>query len=172
MFFDAVTQFPFPKPPPAARTSASKGQRDTVINERHALALEMRKHGYSYEQIAEHFETSPASIRGLVKLALNKSIQEPGQEVIDLELQRLDQLYRVAFNQAAKGDVGAINQCLAVMQRRTKYLGLDAPDKKEISGKDGGAIRIASFQLAGLSDAELAAMEEMLIKASAEEQKE
>jgi hypothetical protein len=129
----------------------------------------MRKHGYSYEQIAEHFETSPGSIRGLVKLALDKTIKEPGQEVIELELQRLDQLYRVAFNQAAGGDVSAIKECLAVMQRRTKYLGLDAPDKKEVTGKNGGAIRIASFQLAGLSDTELATMEEILMKASEEQ---
>lgn len=164
MFFDAVTRYPFPKPPPSARTSMSKGQKEAIDAERHALALEMRKHGYSYEQIAEHYECSPASARGIVKLAIEKSIKEPGQEVIDLELQRLDQLYRLSFNAALAGDVDAVTKCLSIMQRRAKYLGLDAPDKKEVTGKDGGAIQVAALDLKGVSDSDLAKIKEMLAK--------
>lgn len=165
MFFDPVTQYPFPKPPPAARSSASKAQQEAVVRERHALALEMRKFGYSYEQIAEHFETTPASARGLVKTALEHAIKEPGQEVIDMELQRLDQLYRAAFGAVANGDTSAVNQCLSIMQRRAKYLGLDAPDKKEVTGKNGGPLELAS-SLKGLSDEDLASIKALLLKAA------
>lgn len=142
----------------------SKQQQEAITAERHALALEMRKHGYSYDQIGEHFECSSQSARSLVKLALEKAIREPGQEIIDIELQRLDQLYRVAFNRAATGEVGAINQCLAVMQRRAKYLGLDAPDKSELTGAGGAPLAIASMSLKGMSDTDLEAMKALLLK--------
>lgn len=167
MFFDAVTKYPFPKPPPAIRGKATQEQRDAITAERHALALEMRKHGYSYEQIGEHFETSPDSARALVKLAMEKAIKEPGEEVITLELQRLDQLYRLAFNSACAGDSDAIPKCLKVMERRSKLLGIDAPEKKEVTGKNGGPIQLTNFNakaLSQLSEEELGQMEALLAK--------
>ena len=166
-FFDPVTQYPFPKPPPAARSRMAKAQQEAITRERHALALEMRKYGYSYEQIAEHFETSVASARGLVKLAMEHAIREPGQDVVDMELERLDQLYRLAMNAAVAGDTDAISKCLAIMQRRAKYLGLDAPEKKELTGKDGGPIEMSRFK--GLSDEELATMKVLAQKAMGSE---
>lgn len=163
IFFDPVTQYPFPKPPPVSRSAASKGQQEAIVRERHALALEMRKFGYSYEQIAEHFETSSAGARSLVKSAMANAIQEPGQEVIDLEIQRLDQLYRLSFNAAVGGDLDAVGKCLSIMQRRAKLLGLDAPDKKEITGANGGPIQMNGFK--GLSDQELNTLTELALKA-------
>lgn len=168
MFFDPIglTRYPFPKPPAVARTSKlSKAQMEAVTRERHALALEMRKFGYSYDQIAEHFETTPASARGLVKSAMEQAIKEPGQEVIDLELQRLDQLYRLAFAAAANGDTDAITKCLAIQQRRAKYLGLDAPEKKELTGAGGGPMELLS-NLKGVSDADLEALKQLLLKST------
>lgn len=167
MFFDPVglTQYPFPRPPPVARNSKmSKDQMEAVTRERHALALEMRKFGYSYDQIAEHFETSPASARGLVKSAMEQAIREPGQEVIDLELQRLDQLYRLAFTAALEGDTDAITKCLAIQQRRAKYLGLDAPDKKELTGAGGGPLQLTGVR--GMSDEELTQLKMLAAKAA------
>jgi hypothetical protein len=167
MFFEPITRYPFPKPPPATRARLSKDQQEAIVRERHALALEMRKFGYSYEQIAEHFETTPASARGLVKAAMSNAIQEPAQEVIDLEIARLDQLYGAAAAAVAGGDTDAITKCLAIMQRRAKLKGLDAPEKKELTGKGGGPIELAGF--AGLSDAELATMKLLALKASTDE---
>jgi transcriptional regulator len=165
MFFDAYgqTRYPFPKPPPVSRTSMSKAQKEAIDRERHALALEMRKMGYSYDQIAEHFETSPASARGIVKLAMEHLIKEPGQEVIDLELQRLDQLWAVAATAAAGGDLDAITKCLAIQQRRAKYLGLDVPEKREVTGAAGGPLELVS-NLKGMSDEDLATMKQLVLK--------
>jgi predicted transcriptional regulator len=144
----------------------SKGQRDQIIAERHALALEMRKHGYSYEQIAEHYECSPAAARSLVKTATEKAIKEPGQEVIDLELSRLDQLYRLSFNAALAGDTDAVSKCLSIMQRRAKYLGLDAPEKKEVTGANGGPMQVAALDLKGMSDGDLQKIKTLLLNGS------
>lgn len=142
----------------------SKGQQEAIVRERHALALEMRKFGYSYEQIGEHFECSSAAARGLVQSAMEKAIREPGQEVIDLELTRLDQLYRLSFNAALEGDTDAVTKCLSIMQRRAKYLGLDAPDKREVTGKNGGPLEVSGMR--GLTDEELATMKQLALKAS------
>lgn len=164
MFFDPVTRYPFPKPPPALRSSSSKGQVEAITRERHALALEMRKYGYSYEQVAEHFEVSTAAARALVKNAMEQAIREPGQEVIDLELERLDQLYRLAMNAAVAGDTDAITKALAIMQRRAKYLGLDAPEKKELTGANGGPMQVAGLDLKGMSDEDLKKVKALLAK--------
>jgi len=137
---------------------------EAVTRERHALALEMRKFGYSYDQIAEHFETTPQSARGLVKSAMEHAIREPGQEVLDLELQRLDQLYRLAFAAASHGDTDAITKCLAIQQRRAKYLGLDAPEKRELTGAAGGPLQLSGVR--GMSDEELAQLKLLASKAT------
>ena len=162
-FFDPVTRYPFPKPPPATRTRMSKDQQEAIVRERHALALEMRKMGYSYDQIAEHFETSTSSARGLVKSAMEKLISEPGDEVRNLELQRLDQLWALAMNAAVAGDTDAITKCLAIQQRRAKLQGLDAPEKKEVTGAGGGPLEMISG-LKGVSDEDLTAMKVLLAK--------
>jgi hypothetical protein len=164
MFFDPITQYPFPKPPPASKKGLSKDQLEAITRERHALALEMRKFGYSYEQIAEHFETTSNSARGLVKSALENAIKEPAQEVIDLEVARLDQLYGAAASAVAAGDTDAITKCLAIMARRAKLKGLDAPEKKEVTGAGGGPIQVDGFR--GLTDAELTTMKMLALKAS------
>lgn len=166
MFFDPLgaTRYPFPKPPPVARNSkVSKDQAEAITRERHALALEMRKMGYSYDQIGEHFETSTASARSLVKSAMEAAIREPGQDVIDLELQRLDQLYRVAFTAVLSGDTDAITKCLAIQQRRAKYLGLDAPEKRELTGAAGGPLQLSNVK--NMTDAELAQLKVLAAKA-------
>lgn len=168
MFFDPVglTQYPFPKPPPVARNSKlSKDQMEAVTRERHALALEMRKFGYSYDQIGEHFETTSAAARGLVKTAMEQAIREPGQEVIDLELQRLDQLYRLAFAAACGGDTDAITKCLAIQQRRAKYLGLDAPEKRELTGAGGTPLQLTGVR--DMTDKELDQLKALAAKAVA-----
>lgn len=141
----------------------SKDQQEAITRERHALALEMRKMGYSYDQIAEHFETTPASARGLVKSAMEKLISEPGDEVRRVELERLDQLWRLAMASAVNGDTDAITKCLAIQQRRAKYLGLDAPEKREVTGAGGGPLEMVS-NLKGLSDEDLAIMKALVLK--------
>jgi hypothetical protein len=44
--------------------------------------------------------------------------------------------------QVLKGNQGAIDRALRVMERRAKLLGLDAPTRQEVTGAEGGALRI------------------------------
>ena len=113
-------------------------QRRIEAKERALKALELRKKGMRYEQIAQQLGYSR---RGNAHKAVMKEIEllakecrEEAAQVRDLELQRLDALYLKAWEAVEEGDLPAIDRCLRVQERRAKLLGLDAAEKIEHSG--------------------------------------
>jgi len=71
--------------------------------------------------------------------AENKELRE---QLFKLENDRLDAMQVGIWQEAAKGNEKKIDRILKIMDRRSRYWGLDAPIKGEFSGKDGGAIPI------------------------------
>lgn len=63
---------------------------------------------------------------------IKKEVREKASEMIELELLRLDQLEMIMLNKAMAGDVKAANMVLRIMERRSKYLGLDKPSEVKI----------------------------------------
>lgn len=97
-----------------------------------AKALEARMEGKTFEVIAgEVGYNSPQAAHDAVKRALKAIIREPGEELIKLELERLDTLWGIQYLTAQAGDVQAMAACMKIMERRAKLLGLDAPVKNE-----------------------------------------
>jgi hypothetical protein len=108
------------------------GKRPPTIAqvERRAEALRLRKLGYAYERIATEMRIDIRQAHEAVQQALRQVIEEPAKEVLQLELARLDMMLERALDKACTlGHEQAINAVLAIMARRSKYLGLDAPDK-------------------------------------------
>ena len=117
-----------------------------------ARALELAQQGWSYAAIAEalttefsdkYGKTSKTRAFQLVKDALDEAIEtrkEEGERVLALELIRLNEMTTGVFPNAVTGDTNAISTVLALMDRRARYLGLNAPTKtqSEVTGKDGG----------------------------------
>lgn len=104
--------------------------------ERHARALELRKLGLTYQQIAD--QLGYAGNQGAYKAiqaALRKTIQEPADELRQVECLRLDLLLKENLRGLLTEDVykraRATEVCLGIMDRRAKLLGLDAPKKVE-----------------------------------------
>lgn len=126
-------------------TQARRDGRTAITAERRKNALDLRKAGASLQQIAESNRCSIATAKRDIDAALKLITQEPAKQLLELELARLDSLYLTAYGQAKKGNLGAIDRCVKIMERRAKYLGLD-----ERSGDDGAvdAIKdaLASFQ--------------------------
>ena len=61
--------------------------------------------------------------------------REEAVHVRDLELQRLDDLYLIAYRAIIDGyDLAGIDRCLRIMERRAKLLGLDLPAKVDVQG--------------------------------------
>jgi hypothetical protein len=137
-------------------------------DERVKLALRLRAAGKSYQEIADH--PYPTGVRGMlyggdrhncrrdIVAARNDAIREPAQEVIDMEVERLDLiLVGLVSKGAFKGNVPAANAALNVMARRAKLLGLDTPTQIEQVGD--GVINVTfTEKLApsgGMADPEL-----------------
>lgn len=65
---------------------------------------------------------------------MQKTLQEPADELRRIEGERLDRLFEVAFAKATgDGDraLVAIDRCLTIQARRAALLGLDAPIRIE-----------------------------------------
>lgn len=62
--------------------------------ERDAEMARMRTDGYSYPAIARHFDVGQSTAYDAVQRAMLATVQEPGEEVKRLELERLDEMYR------------------------------------------------------------------------------
>lgn len=123
-----------PKSAATKRTGPAKAAQAARGLDTENKALELRKRGASYSQIAAQLGITKGGASEAVQRALAKlraSIAESATEVIELESQRLDEMFSVAYAQAKVGNFGAIDRCLSIMGRRAKLLGLDAPDRTD-----------------------------------------
>ena len=114
---------------------------DPEVIDRERKVLEARLLGMSFDQIAASLGyASKSGAHHAYKRALQRTIQEPADEVRQQELERLDRLWRGIIDPASRGDVQAINTALRIMERRARYLGLDAPVKAqhEVTVYEGG----------------------------------
>jgi hypothetical protein len=136
------------KSPAKKKKSMKRGESSTsprrikAVQEKQLGALEYRKMGYTYLQIAEALGyRSAQGAHEAVKSALTRIIREPAEDVLRLELERLDALFAKPYQNALSGDLMALSACLSVMARKSRLLGLDAPSRQEVSGAGGGAIQ-------------------------------
>lgn len=95
----------------------------------------LRIKGFTLQEIGDQLGISKQSVHGHLMKAIedhNKDLAETVPVVTRLELERLDHLFQVAFDQATvKKDLKAIDQVLKVMERRARLMGLDKPVKQE-----------------------------------------
>lgn len=139
-------------------------ERQALARDRQVRALELRKAGWDYATIAEQLGYSSGSgAHKAVCAGLRAALREPAQELIELEVERLDAMLRTSlWQRAMNGDSHAVDRVLRIMERRSKLLGLDAPTKQELSGPHGTPVVPAG--LAG----DLAARFDALVQAAAE----
>lgn len=105
-------------------------------------ALQLRIAGLSYEDVVDvirkelpdsvddTYDAQECSREVTASLSrYRQNIRERSAEIIELELLRLDQLEMVWLQRALDGEQKAANVVLRIMERRSKYLGLDQPTK-------------------------------------------
>lgn len=135
-------------------------RRSVADRDRDARAVELRRRHLNYQQIAAEMDYADKSGAYLaVQRGLQDMAQDAGAEVLQLELERLDDIARgfqrifatrhyvvsvgagkVVMDPAKPGvplvDDGPVIQAglalLRVMERRSKYLGLDAPAQSRV----------------------------------------
>jgi hypothetical protein len=133
-------------------------------DERIKTALRLRAAGRNYQDIADYpweggtlYSDRHNCRRAIVK-ARTDAIREPAQEVIDMEVERLDMMFvGLVAKGAFKGNVPAVNAGLNLMARRAKLLGLDTPTQIESVGD--GVINVTFTEklapAGGMADPEL-----------------
>lgn len=99
------------------------------VLERQRQCLVLRQAGADYATIAKQIGYANASAaRKAVFTALEYIVREPAEEVLKLELERLDRMQASIWANAIQGDLDAQVGVLRLMDRRAKYLHLDGPD--------------------------------------------
>ena len=95
---------------------------------RRQRALELRKQGLTYRKVGEALGISPQLARHDVNTALEEDNLDLPEKLVDIELERLDNLYQVAYRQALDGDLKAMEVALKISDRRAFFT-----DKKQAS---------------------------------------
>jgi len=100
------------------------------------VALELRKDCYTFQEIADQLGITKGYAYKLVTKGLaelTEKVRSSADELRELENIRLDTLWTKAYDKAQVGDLGAINTCLKISERRAKLNGLDSPTRADIT---------------------------------------
>jgi len=116
--------------------------RRLTARERQNKAVELRKRGFSYDEIAEklHYTNRSAAYKAVVAVLQRMDQEGAGPEVLNLELARLDTMQRVLAPKVLKANTDAIHASLRVMERRAKLLGLDYNETRQADAAEVMAI--------------------------------
>lgn len=144
-------------------SESKTSERRLAARDRQIRALRLRQEGKSFPEIARELGyRSVAGAYDAVMGALHETLREPAEQVRSLELERLDQMLDAVWPTALTGDIPAQQQVLRLMERRAKYLGLDAPARIDIEQR----IRFAAAEL-GLDPDEAIAEAQRILKETA-----
>lgn len=122
-----------PRPRKSKEIQGTK-TRDVNAGARATLALKLALEGHDWKTVAALSSYASAGAAwNAVQRELQRTIQPLADEVRQMELARLDALWQIQFKKAQdpnnKSADWNVDRCLAIMERRARYLGLDArPD--------------------------------------------
>ena len=108
-------------------------QRDINATERARQALNLRKQGYTLEEIAKQcgYQDKSGAYRA-IKRELDRVIIEEVEDLRKLEALRYDVLLKACMGKAEKGDIRAIEVAIQLADRRAKLTGLDKRPEEEL----------------------------------------
>jgi len=118
----------------ASVTGAAKARRAKS-------ALELRIEGLSVEQIAQRLGVAHSTVSLDLSHALGdlaEANKGKSAEFVELEVARCDELIRALW--ARRKDPSFAEKILKAIDRKAKLLGIDAPKRSELTGKDGGPL--------------------------------
>lgn len=128
---------------------------DVELAEKRKCALEYRRDGYSYRDIASIMDTTVSTAYAWVQgelQALRSLTREAAEDVRDMELHRCDLLLNSLMPGIKTGDPQSIATALKIGERRSRLLGLDAAQKIDAKG---AFMNLTPEQVAAMSDAEI-----------------
>lgn len=149
-----ASSHPTPKKKPDKPTRNRSSRAKLAAQTKIARALELRLAGHNWDQIAQRvgYASRSAAYSSVMEHMARRAAEsnEDSDQLRALELDRMDRYLKTLDPKVKKGDPRAISIALRVGERRARLLGLDATQKHEIAGPDGGPVEIRS-----VSDEEL-----------------
>jgi DNA-binding CsgD family transcriptional regulator len=124
------------------------GKAAILTLERRRQAVDLRRKGKSYNEIADIMGLNKSSIHKTVSKALKELKDDLEADATLLraqELDRLDSLQSACWPDAMEGNTTAGAQILRVMERRAKLLGLDEAQSESTSGPKGGVMLVPAM---------------------------
>ncbi|MEU3013354.1 helix-turn-helix domain-containing protein [Nocardia asteroides] len=115
-------------------------------------ALQLRRGGAGYRAIADHLGVSISTAYSYVADALKEVTREPAESVLQIELDRLDDMMRAFYPKALRGDYKAADRVLRIMERRGRLTGLDALAADRAKGDSRDLSDVDKFLAAMLGD--------------------
>jgi len=112
-------------------------QQKVIAAENRVKALDLRKAGIAYKDIAKQLGVSQTVAYRYVTGELERTVKESGEkaeELRTLESERLDKIFQHGYHALLGGDLRGGDLCLKAMDRRARLHGLDAATRTEISG--------------------------------------
>lgn len=115
------------------RVNAQVAPNSAELADRRERVYAMRLTGKSLGFIAQAEGVSKTTVFNDIEAVIKAKTEVPAQQVREMELDRLDLLLDKLMPRVEQGDVQAIQTALKVMDRRAKFLGLDAPTKQDVT---------------------------------------
>jgi transposase len=122
------------------RAGHRTGISTAEIETRRERAINLRIEGQPYREIAKLLGVSLSQARSDVEAVLERTREhadETAQRMRKISLERLDRLTRGLMPKADRGDSRAAEVIAKIEERRAKLVGMDAPEKRELTGADG-----------------------------------
>ncbi|QDP46879.1 MAG: hypothetical protein GOVbin406_68 [Prokaryotic dsDNA virus sp.] len=91
--------------------------------------------GLDAQQISGELDMPLDRVKNIISNALKalaKEMKGQAEQIRSLELTRLDELQTAIWADCMDGKLTAIDRVLKIMERRSKLVGLDAPDRLDI----------------------------------------
>jgi len=125
----------------------SKSKRAEIEERRKQVAANLLG-GLNYREMAEALGVSIGTIASDVKIIMGRWEREQVESInewVALEDRRLDRLLNALWNDALAMNFSAIDRVLSIQNQRAKLKGLYAPERREVTGADGGAVRVTQI---------------------------
>lgn len=125
-----------------------------------ARALKLKLDGCTVREIADDLRVSVGTAQNRITDAMAELVLPVADEVRQMELARLDRWQRKLEQRLDDGEdpVRVVPVALQVQTRRSKYLGLDAPERTEITAHQIGAEDIEMIEMVNEAKARNAAV--------------
>jgi hypothetical protein len=118
--------------------------------ERRNQAIGLRKQGKTFKEIGAVIGVTPQAVFKMVTKTLDEAnalLVTETKALRQRQLDRIDVLVQAMWKVATeKGEVGKVDRLVKLFEREAKLAGLDAAEKFEHSGPDGGPITVGEIR--------------------------